>query len=62
LGPERITLEEPATIRDEIAAVLRKRGGRLRPEDFYDPQRPRLVYEGTRPLRCAPPEPALEPR
>ncbi len=48
-----VTLEDQTVVRDEIAEVLRKRGGRLRPEDFYDPLRPRLVYEGPRPLRCA---------
>jgi 5'-nucleotidase len=52
--PARV-VEQESTVRDGIAAVLRRRGGRLRPQDFYDPQRPRLVYEGTRPLRCGPP-------
>jgi 5'-nucleotidase len=61
VSPVRVTVEEQAVIRDEIAAVLRKRGGRLRPEDFLDPSRPRLAYEGRRPLRCAVPEGAVRP-
>jgi 5'-nucleotidase len=52
LSPEAITLDDDSSIRDDMAAVLRKRGGRLRPQDFFDPARPRLVYDGRRPLRC----------
>ncbi len=54
--PGHVTLEEQGVIRDEIAQVLRRRGGRLRPEDFYDPKRPRLAYEGRRPIRCDRPQ------
>ncbi len=61
VSPARVTVEEQAIVRDEIAAVLRKRGGRLRPQDFLDPSRPRLVYEGRRPLRCAVPEGPARP-
>jgi 5'-nucleotidase len=55
LSPESITLDDDSSIRDELAAVLRKRKGRLRPGDFFDPRHPRLEYEGRRPLRCGPP-------
>jgi 2',3'-cyclic-nucleotide 2'-phosphodiesterase (5'-nucleotidase family) len=49
---QKVTLEDGTSVRDEAAALLRKRRGRLRPQDFYDPARPRLVYDGQRPLRC----------
>src|SRR5262249_18399309 len=55
LSPGKVTLEDGTSVRDEAAGLLRKRGGRLRPQDFYDPTRPRLVYEGQRPLRCEAP-------
>jgi 5'-nucleotidase len=61
LSPETVTLEDGTSVRDEAAARLRKRGGRLRPEDFYDPARPRLVYEGQRPLRCEAPAGGTRP-
>ncbi len=56
LSPEAIALDDDSSIRDEMAGVLRTRKGRLRPLDVFDPSRPRLVYEGRRPLRCASPE------
>jgi 5'-nucleotidase len=61
LSPEKIALDDGSSVRDEAARLLRTRKGRLRPEDFYDPARPRLVYEGQRPLRCEP-APAAAPR
>ncbi len=53
--PALVTLEEHAIVREEIAAVLRDQGGRLRVEDYYDPARPRISFAGRRPLRCATP-------
>jgi hypothetical protein len=49
-----ITFEDEPTIRDAMADVLRKRGGTLRGDDptIIDPERPRLTFDGKRPLRC----------
>jgi 5'-nucleotidase len=47
-------LEQGLPIRDEMARVLRARGGTLAGDDpaLLDPSRPRLVYPGPRPVRC----------
>jgi 2',3'-cyclic-nucleotide 2'-phosphodiesterase (5'-nucleotidase family) len=50
-------------IRDAMADVLRKQGGKLDAGKLYDKDRPRLVYPGKRPVKCGsspkapPPEP-----
>jgi 5'-nucleotidase len=48
------TLEGGLPIRDEMAKVLRARGGTLAGDDraLYDRDRPRLVYPGPRPVHC----------
>ena len=44
---------EPAPpIRDEMAVVLRSKSPVLSPGELYDPQNPRVSYQGARPLRC----------
>jgi len=47
-------LDQGLPIRDEMAKVLRARGGTLTGADpsVYDPARPRLVFPGPRPVRC----------
>jgi 2',3'-cyclic-nucleotide 2'-phosphodiesterase (5'-nucleotidase family) len=52
LPADRVTIEDGPTLRDEMAAVLRKRGGRLRSADVFDPLQPRIKYPGRRPVRC----------
>jgi 5'-nucleotidase len=49
-----IEVDEGATIRDAVAEVLRKRGGRLRGDDrrFFDARARRIVLPGPRPLQC----------
>jgi 5'-nucleotidase len=49
-----VKVEEGLPIRDEMARVLRARGGALSGDDraIYDPSRPRIVYPGPRPVRC----------
>ena len=49
-----IEIGEGEGLRDAMAARLSARGGTLRPADVYDPARPRVAYDGTRPLSCAP--------
>ena len=44
--------EDSPAIRDVMADLLRKRGGTLDPSTYYDPDAPRLVYSGTRPVKC----------
>jgi len=39
--------------RDLIAQWFRKRGGRLRAEQFVDASNPRWTYPGTLPMRCS---------
>lgn len=45
----------PLTVRDALAAVLRKRGGRVDGDapELYDPKHPRLDLPSARPVRCA---------
>ncbi len=52
VAPERITIVDGPPLRDEMAAVLSKRGGELRSADVFDPKRPRIRYAGRRPVRC----------
>jgi 2',3'-cyclic-nucleotide 2'-phosphodiesterase (5'-nucleotidase family) len=40
-------------IRDGIAAVLRKRKGKVDPGQLFNPAKRRLDYEGARPVECA---------
>lgn len=40
-------------IRDAIADVLKKKGGKVDPTQLYQPTRKRLDYEGARPVECA---------
>jgi 5'-nucleotidase len=53
-GATDIHIEDDPPIRDAVADMLRARGGTLRGDDaaIFDPERPRLVYPGTRPVRC----------
>jgi 2',3'-cyclic-nucleotide 2'-phosphodiesterase (5'-nucleotidase family) len=44
-------------IRDGIAAVLRRRGGRLAPAPYFDAKKPRFAYPAPRPVTCARPSP-----
>jgi 5'-nucleotidase len=48
-------LDEGDTIRDVLAATLKKRGGHLSGADpkLLDPKRPRVALPGPRPVRCA---------
>jgi 5'-nucleotidase len=45
-----VTVEDGVLVREEIARLLRARGGELRGDD--DTGKPRLAYPGTRPVRC----------
>jgi 2',3'-cyclic-nucleotide 2'-phosphodiesterase (5'-nucleotidase family) len=44
-------------IRDGLAEVLRRRGGRLAPAPYFDPKKPRFLYPAPRPVNCARPAP-----
>ena len=50
-----ITLEDETFVRDAMARALEQRGGTLRPEELFDPEAPRVRYEGTRPVSCPAP-------
>lgn len=54
VGPGRRSVEEAPPLRDAMADVLRRRGGRLSGLDpaLLDPARPRVSYPGSRPVRC----------
>jgi 5'-nucleotidase len=52
LEPIAIAIDQGALIRDAMAAELTKRGGELRGTDFFDPQKPRIRFDGKRPLTC----------
>lgn len=52
LGEDRITIEDAEPVRDAMAAVLTQRGGTLSPRALHDRGRPRVRYEGRRPMRC----------
>lgn len=52
IPPSAVTEDTGATMRDEMAAVLRARGASLDPAALHDPARPRLRFPGTRPVRC----------
>ena len=43
------------TVRDRLAEWIAKTGGTWRSSMHFDPARPRLVYPGARPVRCAAP-------
>jgi 5'-nucleotidase len=43
------------TVRDRMAEWIAKTGGTWRSSVLFDPARPRLVYPGARPVRCAAP-------
>jgi len=43
-------------IRDAIAAILRKKKGKVDPAQLYSPARRRLDYEGDRPVNCSGPK------
>lgn len=53
--PDAITIHDEA-IREGMARILSARGGTLSGTDptLFDPDQPRLVYQGKRPLRCPP--------
>lgn len=42
-------------IRDGMVATLRKRKGAIDPNQLFDAKRPRLAYQGERPLTCSDP-------
>jgi 2',3'-cyclic-nucleotide 2'-phosphodiesterase (5'-nucleotidase family) len=50
-----VEIEEGPPVREAVAAALKSRGGTLRADDpaLFDRARPRLVYPGSRPVRCA---------
>jgi hypothetical protein len=52
LPAEAVRVGEGGIIRDAMATLLAERGGMLSPADYYDPDRPRLVYPGRRPVQC----------
>jgi 5'-nucleotidase len=54
-GDPGIPFQIGPPIRDEMAEVLRKRGGRLSPEDptLLDPDKPRFDLPGPVPIRCS---------
>lgn len=49
-----LAFEMGTPIRDHLAAVLRAKGGRLSPEQHFDPRHPRVQLPGPVPLRCGP--------
>ncbi len=56
LPSEETKIEPTGSLRDVVAAMLRRRGGALRAGDFFDPARPRLSMPGgKRPVTCAAP-------
>jgi 5'-nucleotidase len=52
LGPQLSAKEDPTLVRDLLVEQLRRRGGELRGEDIFDPQKPRLLIPSPRPVRC----------
>jgi 2',3'-cyclic-nucleotide 2'-phosphodiesterase (5'-nucleotidase family) len=54
LEPGAVTLETQRPLRDELADLLRKRGGTLSAKQAFDPAEPRLSYPGKRPIACPP--------
>jgi 2',3'-cyclic-nucleotide 2'-phosphodiesterase (5'-nucleotidase family) len=52
LPAESVRVGEGGIIRDAMATLLAERGGMLSPADYFEPDRPRLVYPGRRPVQC----------
>ena len=53
LRPETATgIETDPPVRDVVAEVLRRKGGRLEPRALLDPAAPRFAYPGPLPVRC----------
>jgi 5'-nucleotidase len=53
--PDAIAIEDGPPIREAMMEVLTRHGETVfRAVDFYDPEQPRIAYEGTRPLSCDP--------
>jgi len=48
----RVDVVGGGPMRDALFEVLRVRGGTLRPADLVEPERPRVVLPGERPVRC----------
>jgi len=48
-----VSLESGAMVRDSMARALEARGGELSAAAFFDPDHPRVRYEGTRPITCS---------
>ena len=46
-------VEDQPVVRDELAAVLRKRGGHVDPAALRNSAAPRIAYPGERPVRCS---------
>ena len=59
LAKGAVALDLGETVRDAVARVLQKRGGRLRGDDpqLLDPKRPRLSMPSARPVRCSAKQP-----
>lgn len=57
LPADAIEVHDRGTIRDAMAEVLRKRGGRFDPADpaIFDPHNPRIAFAGARPFKCSAP-------
>jgi 5'-nucleotidase len=52
LAEGAVELEDGEPIRDAMAEQLVRRGGSLDPENLLDRDKPRLVYPGSRPVKC----------
>jgi len=53
VGPDRVVVDEGDPLREHLAAALRRRGGRLRPDDpTIAPATPRLHRPGAASARC----------
>ena len=51
-SPSDVTIEDGPPIREELARVLRSRGGRIARADVIDTKQPRLTFPAPRPVRC----------
>jgi len=49
---DRVTLAHGVLVRDAMANELSEHGGALRGDALFDPEQPRVVYEGERPISC----------
>lgn len=49
---DRVRIDDATAVRDLMADVLRKRGGKIDPAKLLDAKKPRLDYPGPRPVKC----------